>query len=193
MLRVTWEWLGREAALDVANTVAVSDGVEHDLLAADGEYQRWAEVAAKSPTLSTGARPGLGGARPQIVALRASIREVLFATAAGEPLPEGAVRELNRVSRGAPAWLELGRDGDVREHVVGGTAERLLGLYARSAMKIAAEGAERLRVCEAPSCGMLYRPSREDQHWCSLQCGTRARVARHYRRHAGRGTASDPR
>ncbi|MBD0328655.1 MAG: CGNR zinc finger domain-containing protein [Thermoleophilia bacterium] len=47
-------------------------------------------------------------------------------------------------------------------------------------MKVASGGADRLRVCPAPSCRMLYRPSRRDQHWCSRQCGTRARVARHY-------------
>jgi predicted RNA-binding Zn ribbon-like protein len=30
---------------------------------------------------------------------------------------------------------------------------------------------------------MFYRPGRTDQHWCSPQCGSRARVARYYRAH----------
>ncbi len=39
MLEVTWEWIALDtAALDVANTVAVDKGVQHDLLAPDGEY-----------------------------------------------------------------------------------------------------------------------------------------------------------
>lgn len=180
MLRVTWEWFGRDAALDVANTVAVSNDVGHDLLAPDGEYERWADAVATSPTLGVDVAAALIEARPQILALREQIRDVLDATAAGDPLPEVAVAELNRVSGSAPAWLELSRDGDVRERSAGSAADRLLAAYARSAMEIAAEGAARLRVCPAPSCGMFYRPRRADQQWCSTQCGTRARVARHY-------------
>jgi predicted RNA-binding Zn ribbon-like protein len=181
MLRVTWEWLGRDAALDVGNTVAVSAGVAHDLLEPDGEYERWAKAAAGSEALGAELGAALVEARPQILALRDQIRDVLFATAAGDPLPGAAVAELNRVSRKAPAWLELSRAGDVRQNAAGNPTERLLAVYARSAMEIAARGPGQLRVCGAPSCGMLYRPSRERQRWCSTQCGTRARVARHYR------------
>jgi predicted RNA-binding Zn ribbon-like protein len=181
MLRVTWEWLGGDAALDVANTVAVSKGVAHDLLAPDGEYERWAEAAARSPALGPELGAALAGARPQVVALRERIRAVLFATAAGDPLPPAAVAELNRASRRVTTWLELTEEGDARERAGGSRAERLLALYARSAMEIADRGQAQLRVCGAPSCGMFYRPSRERQRWCSKQCGTRARVARHYR------------
>jgi predicted RNA-binding Zn ribbon-like protein len=181
MLRVTWEWLGRDAALDVANTIAVSDGVAHDLLEPDGEYERWAEAATRSPALGADLGSALVEARPKILALREQIRAVLFAAAAGDPLPEAAVAELNRLSRDAPGWLELSREGDVRERAAGGADERLLAVYARSAMEVAARGSKQLRVCRAPSCGMFYRPSRERQRWCSTQCGTRFRVARHYR------------
>ena len=52
MLDVTWEWIALDkSALDVANTVAVENGVEHDLLALDEEYARWAKAAARSPEL----------------------------------------------------------------------------------------------------------------------------------------------
>lgn len=181
MLQVTWEWVAiDEPALDVANTVAISGGVAHDLLEPAGEYERWAEAAAASPALDADAGAALRAARSRVLALREPIRAVLFATAAGEPLPRAAVTELNRASRKAPAWRELARSGELHDRVAGGAADRLLAQYARSAMDIANRGAERLRVCPAPSCGMLYRPSRRDQHWCSRQCGTRARVARHY-------------
>lgn len=182
MLQVTWEWLGGDPALDVANTVAISDGEPHDLLGADGEYERWAtQVAARSPLLDADGAALLIKARPGLLALRGRIREVLAAAAAGEELPRTAVAALNRVSRAAPRWLELDPDGTVRERARGSPAERLLAEYARSAMEIAAEGRMRLRVCPAPSCGMYYRPTRQDQRWCSVPCGTRARVARHYR------------
>ena len=182
MLRVTWEWIALdEAALDVSNTVAVEKGVEHDLLAPEGEYERWAAAAAKSPALAPEEAEAIVSARGRVLELRESIRRVIAATAAGEPSPRAAVEELNRVSRAAPTWIELDTDGSVRERIEGAAVERLLARYARSAIAIAAEGPKRLRRCPAPSCGMFYRPSRGDQRWCSVQCGTRARVARHYR------------
>jgi predicted RNA-binding Zn ribbon-like protein len=182
MLQVTWEWLGAEAALDIANTVAISGGVEHDLLAPVGEYERWAAAAAAaSPGLAPEQGRELRAARPSVLELREPIRRLLASTAAGEPPPRSAVAKLNRLSRNCPVWPELGPDGDLRERVGGSAADRLLATYARSALKIAAEGPARLRVCPAPSCGMYYRPGRSDQRWCSVQCGTRARVARHSR------------
>jgi predicted RNA-binding Zn ribbon-like protein len=186
MLHVTWEWLGFDPALDVANTIAISNGKPHDLLEPAGEYERWAtEVAARSPLLDADASALLLDAKPAVLALRARIREVMAATAAGEALPAAAVAALNRASRAAPAWLELDVDGTRRQRSRGGAAERLLAEYARSAMEIAADGGARLRVCPAPSCGMYYRPTRPQQRWCSVPCGTRARVARHSRRAAG--------
>jgi predicted RNA-binding Zn ribbon-like protein len=186
MLQVTWEWLGFDPALDVANTVAISDGEPHDLLEPDGEYERWAtEAAARSSLLNADGHLLLIKARPKLLELRTRIREVLAAAANGEQLPATAVAALNRASRAAPGWLELDPHGTVRKRVRGGARDRLLAEYARSAMEIAAEGSPHLRVCPAPSCGMYYRPTRRDQHWCSLQCGTRARVARHSRRRPG--------
>jgi predicted RNA-binding Zn ribbon-like protein len=181
MLHLTWDWLGLDAALDVANTVAVADGTEYDLLEPDGEYERWTEIAGASPALDRDEAAALVSTRTPLLELRDHVREVLFATAAGKRLPKSAVAELNRASRESPTWLELDPSGELDERTRGGAAERLLATYARSAMAIAADGPERLRVCPAPSCGMFYRPTRTDQHWCSKQCGTRARVARHYR------------
>jgi predicted RNA-binding Zn ribbon-like protein len=186
MLRVTWEWLGLELAFDVANTVAISNGEPHDLLARAGEYERWArEAAARSPALDADDYALLVTARAQVLELRGRIREALAAAAAGKGLPPTAVVALNRASRAAPRWPELDVDGTVRERTRGSAVERLLAEYARSAMEIAADGSVQLRVCAAPSCGMYYRPTRQDQRWCSLQCGTRERVARHSRRRRG--------
>ena len=182
MLHVTWEWLGADPALDVANTVAVSNGEPHDLLEPDGEYERWAgEAAARSQLLAAWGSAPLIKARAEVLELRTRIRQVLAAAAAGEEWPGTAVAALNRASRAVPRWPELDTDGTVRERARGSAADRLLAEYARSAMEIAAEGSARLRVCPAPSCGMYYRPTRQDQRWCSVPCGTRARVARHSR------------
>lgn len=181
MIRVTWEWLGADVALDIANTVAVANGVEHDLLRPAGGYERWAHFASASPALGPSEAAVLREARSEVLRLRDSIRAVLRATASGKPLPTAAVVELNRVSRRAAEWLELGPNGEARTISPGRPVDRLLAAYARSAMEIAAAGRTQLRSCPAPSCGMFYRPRRDTQRWCSTQCGTRARVARHYR------------
>ena len=180
MLRVTWDWIGFEEALDVANTVAIANGVEHDLLAPEGAFEAWAAAAAKSPALTPDEAAVVATARQRLVDLREPIRAVIAATAADETPPAAAVAELNRVSRTAPTWLEY-EDGVLRERFAGTAIDRLLARYARSALELAADGAERLRRCSAPSCGMFYRPRRRQQRWCSEPCGNRARFARHYK------------
>ena len=183
MLNVTWEWISVDnAALDVANTVAVEKRVEHDLLAPDGEYARWAQAAARSPELRPDEAAAIAHAKPLVLELREHIRAVLKATAAGQPLPKAAVAALNKASRSAPEWTEIAYDGHVARRAQGTPVKRLLADYARSAMAIAADGSTQLRVCDAPSCGMFYRPRRRQQRWCSEPCGNRARFARHYAR-----------
>jgi predicted RNA-binding Zn ribbon-like protein len=190
MLEVTWEWIALDtAALDVANTVAVDKGVQHDLLAPDGEYERWVQTAAQSPELTPDEAAAITAARPRLLGLREHIRAVLHATAADRPLPGAAVAALNAASRAAAQWPELGHDRHIQRHALGDAEDRLLAHYARSTMELAAGGSARLRVCGAPSCGMFYRPRRRQQRWCSEPCGNRARVARHYRAHH---TASPP-
>lgn len=185
MLRVTWEWLGQEPALDLANTVAVVNGVDHDLLAPAGAYQRWAAAEGDAARLAAEDAAGLLEAQPRMLALREVIREGLAAAAAGRQPPLAAVTELNRASRAAPEWLELDlATRRLRSSSRGRGVDRLLARYARSAMRLITDDtAGQLRVCPAPSCGMFYRPRRQRQRWCSAQCGTRARVARHYRQH----------
>jgi predicted RNA-binding Zn ribbon-like protein len=191
MLDVTWEWIALDkAALDIANTVAVERGDEVDLLAPEGEYERWAAAAAGSPELTPPAAAAIAHARPHVLELRPHIRAILHAIAADEPLPKPALAALNHASRAAPQWPELGDGRQIEEHTLGDAEDRLLADYARSAMVIAAEAKTKLRVCGAPSCGMFYRPRRRQQRWCSESCGNRARAARHYRAHRRAGCAA---
>jgi predicted RNA-binding Zn ribbon-like protein len=90
----------------------------------------------------------------------------------------------------AAQWPELGNDRQIQQHALGDAVQRLLARYARSTMELAASGSADLRVCGAPSCGMFYRSRRRQQRWCSEPCGTRARVARHYRAHHKAGSSS---
>jgi predicted RNA-binding Zn ribbon-like protein len=61
--------------------------------------------------------------------------------------------------------------------------ERVLAAIADSAIEIlAGPDRARLRICKAPSCGMFFLEGRAGQQWCTVSCGNRARVARHYKR-----------
>lgn len=180
MLQVTWEWLGMAPALDLANTVAITDGDEHDLVASPDEYAEWARVEAGF--LAPGCHRLLERHRSDLMEVRAAVRDLLAAVTAGRKPPAAAVDALNSFSRAAPEWQELdARSWTVRTRTEGGASAELLARYARSAMELVATEAGGLRRCPAPSCGMFYVSTRGSQRWCSTQCGTRARVARHYR------------
>jgi predicted RNA-binding Zn ribbon-like protein len=185
MLRVTWDWLGQDPALDIANTVAIVDGCEHDMVSDGAEYERWAAAEAAALELGEEHAAALVAARSHVLDLRSAVRDVVAAEAEGRPPPRAAVADLNRASRAAPEWLELdAATGRLRSGSASSAAERLIATYARAALALIAEdAATEVRRCPAPSCGMFYRPGRKDQHWCSPQCGSRARVARHYRAH----------
>ena len=187
MLQITWEWLGQDPALDIANTVAIVDADEHDMVADVAEYERWAAAEASALGLNREEEGALLGARARVLGLRKAVRAIIAATAEGRPLPRTAAAELNRASRAAPEWLELDpASGRLRRGSRARGADILIATYARAAMALVAHDAsDEVRRCPAPSCGMFFRPSRSDQHWCSPQCGSRARVARHYRAHKG--------
>jgi predicted RNA-binding Zn ribbon-like protein len=179
MLRVTWEWLGQGLALDLSNTVAIADGTEHDLIGSTHDYEQWATGEANF--VPGGSLRLLRDARNELLDLRTAIRSCLIAVAAGERAPKRAVAVLNRASSEAPLWLELDADAStLRERSSAPVVDTVVARYARSAIELLATEANLLRRCPAPSCGMFYLSSREGQRWCSPQCGTRARVARHY-------------
>ena len=192
-IHVTWEWLGMGPALDLANTVTLSDGTEEDLLAPPGEYERWAEAEVLALGWTREQYELLLDGRDPVLRTRAAVRDVVGAIAEGRSLPKGGVESLNRVSRAAPEWSELESKSSVlHTYSLGNPLDALLAGYARDVLRLAADEVT-LRRCPAPSCGMFYPPRRPQQRWCSIQCGTRARVARHYRRHAdGRRSSRAP-
>jgi predicted RNA-binding Zn ribbon-like protein len=181
MIKVTWEWLGQGLALDLADTVTVEDGVENDLIRSARDYERWAEL--EGAFLPGRYRPTLHRSRRELLALRTELRAALGAVTAGGALPKSAVDRLNAASRAAPAWTELDpSDALIVQRTSASRTEEILALYARSAMELLAAQGDQLRRCPAPSCGMFYVSRRRQQRWCSTQCGSRARVARHYER-----------
>lgn len=177
-----FRWLGEPLAIDLANTVmVVREGQEVDLLRTPGDLRRWLALE----------RERLGGCAfalahlEEIRALRDAVRGVLSASAEGAAPPPEAVERMNAASAAAPVAPRLlaGSDGELEvdeRSVAPDPLARLLGRLARSAMVLlTGDERERLHLCNAPSCGMLFLGSRQ---WCCAACGNRARAARHYRR-----------
>ncbi|MGH2963188.1 MAG: CGNR zinc finger domain-containing protein, partial [Solirubrobacterales bacterium] len=120
------------------------------------------------------------GRLTEVRQLRESARELLHARARGERPPDKARRRINAISASAPIRTELTTDGRA---VAEPTSDDRYAVFeaavARSAIELADREEDRLSVCEAPSCGMLYLRDLPRQVWCSKACGNRARVARH--------------
>lgn len=165
-------WIGHEhPVLDLTNTVVVGAGPgrgDVDLLA--------------DPALAAVWRARLGdrglAAEPldALRALRTRVRAAVDAAAGGDPVPEDARRELNALARDAPVAVSLDADGRIVHTEAGGGPRAAL---ARRALELlGGPERERLRRCDAPSCGMYFLRARRDQAWCSVGCGNRARATR---------------
>ena len=182
-----FRWLGEPLAIDLANTVlVVREGEEVDLLATRDDLRRW--LAAERERLGDCAFAVAHLA--EIRALRDAVRGALSATAAGATPPPEALEHVNAACADAPVapQLNVGPDGELRVDERPASPDplaRLLATLARSAIALLT-GPERLHLCGAPSCGMLFLGQRR---WCCAACGNRARAARHYRRTKERAAA----
>lgn len=174
--------------------MVVREGEEHDLLAEPADFAKWLQAERER----VGDRAALASRVDEIRPLRDAIRSVLYATTRGDALEPQALETLNAASSRAPVAPQLEADAGLKLRVteLGTTDDSLTDLsaaLARSAMSLitGAEG-DRLQICQAPSCGMLFLGRRR---WCCTACGNRARAARHYQRskepdHAGQEAGS---
>jgi predicted RNA-binding Zn ribbon-like protein len=186
MANETLPWLTFPPAVDLSNTVMVTSAGDRDLLSTTEQLDAWiAAERGRIPDVEAAS-----GRLPDVRTLRESVREVLYARARGKQAPDGARRRINEISAAAPLRTELTADGRaVDEADSPDPYARFEATVARSAIELADRAEDRLSVCGAPSCGMLYLRDHPRQVWCSKACGNRARVARHAARRR-RGSAS---
>ena len=184
--------IGEPLALDLVNTVASPPGGQADLLESADDLRAW--LAAERGRLDiTGGQIDLSAVR----ALRAHITHAVEAARAGAPPPLKAVRAITDAQRNAPAYQELGWNGQavtVTTRRIGNATAVLLAQLAEDAATLLASPAIGLvRRCEGPDCRMLFLPAHPRRRWCSpATCGNRARVARYYQRHKENKTSEPP-
>lgn len=169
-------WLLFPPAVDLSNTVIATPAGDLDLLENDAQLSSW--ISAER-----GRIPGVeaaAGRLAEVRGLRRSVRELLYARARGERPPDEARQRINAISAAAPIRIALTADGRAVEDADAPDPYALFeATVARSAIELADRADDRLTICGAPSCGMLFLREHARQIWCSKPCGNRARVARH--------------
>jgi predicted RNA-binding Zn ribbon-like protein len=179
---------GEPLALDLVNTVASPPGGEVDLLDSADHLRAW--LAAEQDRLDiTDGQIDLSAVR----ALRAHITHAVEAARASTPPPPEALRAITDAQRNAPAYQELGWNGQaitITTRRPGNATAVLLAQLAEAAATLLASPAIGLvRRCEGPGCRMLFLPAHPRRRWCSpATCGNRARVARYYQLHKQQDT-----
>jgi predicted RNA-binding Zn ribbon-like protein len=174
---------GEPLALDLVNTVASPPGGEADLLESADDLRAW--LAAERDRLDiTDGQIHLSAVR----ALRAHITRAVEAARDSTPPPLEALRAITDAQRNAPAYQELGWNGQaitVTTRRPGNATAVLLAQLAEAAATLLASPAIGLvRRCEGPGCRLLFLPAHPRRRWCSpATCGNRARVARYYQLH----------
>jgi predicted RNA-binding Zn ribbon-like protein len=109
-----------------------------------------------------------------------------------------AVEVLNHASEAVPVSpvLVVTSDGRLSATTAHGITDvsGVMAEISRSAIDLVTTFADRLRRCDGPGCGRYFLRDRAHRTWCSLGCGNRARVARHYSQHtvSARGDGGCP-
>ena len=178
-------------ALDLLNTVAVSNGVPTDFLQSDADVMAWLERAGFVPQ---GMSDGDPVARLLDVArgFRELLRNLVAQRKAGAALDLGP---LNVYLAQASRHLELSADADGRlvlqARYDAGSAKKLIGPLVESAAELLADGDFSLvKHCENPECVLIFldKTKSHRRRWCSMAgCGNRHKVASFRARQQGLG------
>ena len=176
-----YPWLVYPPCVDLANSKYSTPAGRGDLLDSEGTPARWTEPQrSRIPRVDE-----LHGELAEVRRLRDVVRSVLYAAASGSPLPPARVAELNAISASSPTYpiLVEGRMVEATAHTE--PLATFSAAVARSAVELVGTAQwENLKICEAPSCGMLFLRATARQVWCCHSCGNCARVARHADRQA---------
>ena len=196
--------LGEPLPVELMNTIWADRGGVHDALETPSQAAAWlAEVADRLDVPVLDELGALSAAHLTQAATRArTLRDALRALAADhtDDTRSGAVTPaldtgralaaLNKAAAHAPRWTVLEPSvagGPPRRATVtgGSAAEAAVSQIADEAIALFgdAEGLA-LRACQAPGCVLYFLRQHPRREWCSVGCGNRARVARHYRRHS---------
>src|SRR5471032_1929891 len=185
----TPHFIADHPALDLLNTVAVSNGAPTDFLQSDADVMAWLERAG---FIAQGMSAGDPVPRLLEVArgFRELFRNLVAQRKAGEALNLAA---LNAYLAQASRHLELVADAEgklnLQARYDAGSAKKLIGPLVESAAELLADGDFSLvKHCENPECILIFldKTKSHRRRWCSMAvCGNRAKVASFRQRQQG--------
>ncbi|WP_035739238.1 CGNR zinc finger domain-containing protein [Glycomyces arizonensis] len=175
--------------LALVNTFHTRRGKTCDDLTAPGQLADWLGSAATelaTPLPESALRGVTEDDLRDARELRDAVRSIIAAFVDGR-VPDGeSRRRLNRRAAAAPGWPQLHWDRmPVREHHSDAPPlSAALAEVAGIAVDLfASEARESITACASPECIRYFAKVDPRRKWCSLECGNRARVTRHYRKH----------
>ena len=132
----------------------------------------------------------------EYLALRESLREIVFALEKSTPMPRKAVAEVNAALRHGVGHSKLEWDAEAKrfqkhlESEADDLESKVIGPIAQTiAVLLTERNPASIRKCENPACVLHYYDTSKNhsRRWCSMEfCGNRNKVAAHYRRHRGK-------
>jgi predicted RNA-binding Zn ribbon-like protein len=173
-------------ALELHNTRYALRGEHLDGLETSDGLSAWLD--ALGDRLPAAARDADPARRPEFIALRDAVGEVLHAALEGRRAPAGALDAVNAAATRAPVSPLAVVDtkgrlrGEVRYHTADPTEVALAAFASDAIALLTGPSKEQLRACGAPGCVLMFLRDHPRRTWCSPTCGNRARQARHYAR-----------
>jgi predicted RNA-binding Zn ribbon-like protein len=164
---------GEPLALDLLNTVLVSDGAIVDTFERPRGVERW---------LAASGLPDHAGdaVREALVEAREAIRGVLASGAAAER------RRFDRVLDRGRVRVSMDERGAIRREVeVRSPSWRPAVLAAVNLIELLETAPDRIKSCAHPNCVLWFLDTTRNgtRRWCSMAgCGNRAKAQRHYKR-----------
>jgi predicted RNA-binding Zn ribbon-like protein len=173
-------------AVDLHNTrYAVRGDIVDGLETAEGLRAWLAAIAGRLPAPARDADPAR---RPEFVALRTAVEEILRAVLERRRPAAAALEVVNAAVTGAPgsplAVVDAGGrlQAEMSYHDVDPTDVALAAIAADAVEVATGSASDELRACGAPGCVLMFLKDHPRRTWCSAACGNRARQARHYER-----------
>ncbi|WP_194815980.1 CGNR zinc finger domain-containing protein [Nocardia sp. XZ_19_385] len=164
------------AALDLVHTGGEGELAVWEIVHTAADLRRWISVILELDDLDAEESD-----LPALRALRTAITHAAYGLAAGKPLQPKDIAALNKAAAEPPLIPRLHADGTVG--YASPTARAALSTLARDAIGLFASPlADRIRVCAADDCGLLFvdtsRPGR--RRWCSMErCGNLTKVRKY--------------
>lgn len=186
---------GGRLCLDFINTACERRGVELEFIGSGEELGQWLRMAESvtGMQLCSDEEELTEGALSRAFELRAALRDLVYSVIEKRPPSEEALRIVNATLSAAPAYSQIGYEGQgFRESLLTDRpGDRWLVVIAADAVDLLCHAdLSLLRQCECPTCVRVFYDTTKNhkRRWCVEKCGSAPKAAAYYRRKVARAS-----